>query len=102
MKTILFAAMVFAAGAAMADKVQSNSKGDELRLLNLPCAHGKVLSLLAEKWRPLFKKAQAIVGGKLVFACWIDIPEDSAFWVLFESGVDAQYRMDRFRDEPGA
>lgn len=85
---------------AQADLVVSRGK-DELRLMTTPCVHGGVLGMLKPEWRDKFKKAQATVGGKMFYACWIDIPEDQAVWVLYEDGDGKDYPLAVFTESPG-
>ena len=99
MKKLLIAALL-AAGPAMADLVATNSGGDELRLMNSPCVHGGILGHLKEEYRPKFKKAQAWIGGKMHYACWIDTNE-GAYFVMWESGEGSAFPVTSFIDQPG-
>jgi hypothetical protein len=59
-----------------------------------------VLGALKPEWRPKFKKAQATVGGRMFYACWIDTGE-GVYWVAWEDGTSAGYPVGAFLDEPG-
>jgi hypothetical protein len=84
MKKLLLAALLVAA-PAMADLVAS-SGANELRLLNADCTNPAILAELKPEFHPLFKKAQATIGGKVIPACWIDTME-GAYFVKFEGGA---------------
>lgn len=96
----LLAALVLLTMPARADLVATNSAKDELRLMPGPCIHGGTLGLIAEEWRSRFKKAQADIGGRLVFGCWIDTGE-GWYWVIFETGQGIAYPITSFLDQPG-
>lgn len=99
MKRILTLILLMFAWGAQADLV-ARAGENELRLMHSPCVHAGILGQLKEEWRPQFKKAQAIVGGKLWFACWID-NQEGAYVVFFEDGDMAMYPVSGFIDVPG-
>jgi hypothetical protein len=85
---------------AYADKVATNG-GDELRLFDSPCAHGETLAWLDPQWRGKFKRAQALIGGKTVFGCWIDVPEHMAYFIRLENTEGFAIPMLAFTEQPG-
>ena len=101
MKRLLIAALAagFATFAA-ADLVATNKTGDELRLMPGPCVHGGILGQLKEEYRPLFKKGQAWVGGKMHYTCWIDTG-DGFYFVAFEDGGGHAFPITAFTESPG-
>ncbi len=98
MKRLVLAAALLAAGSAMADLVARNGK-NELRLMHSPCVHGGTLGHLKEEWRSQFRKAQASIEGKTLFACWIDTGE-GAYFVIWEDGTSNGYPVAGFLDVP--
>lgn len=99
MKRILLASFLLMFwGGAWADLVATNGP-NELRLMHSPCVHAGILGQLKEEFRPQFKKAQAIVGGKLFYACWID-NQEGAYVVFFEDGDMSMYPVTGFKVDP--
>jgi hypothetical protein len=87
-------------GGAWADLVIRTTTS-ELRLMQSPCVHGGILGGLKPEWRPKFKKAQAVVAGKLYFACWIETPDDDLNFIVYEDDSDIELPRSAFTLEPG-
>jgi hypothetical protein len=100
MKRILLAA-ILAAGPAMADMVASNGAGDELRLFDRPCAIESIRARINPEYVDKFQAAQAIVGGKVIRACYIDTGE--GFYYLMPEGAEQgiAYPVTIFISSPG-
>jgi hypothetical protein len=93
MKLLILAAAL-AAGPALADSDWVFKQGgDTVRLSDSPCVHGGTLAQLAPQWRPKFRKAAAVVGGKQFYACWI--ADQNGVYVLFEDGEEPGFRLKR-------
>jgi hypothetical protein len=98
MRKFILAALLCAAGSAMADYVASNDAGDELRLMNGACDHQDILDQLKPEFHSQFKRAQATIGGAVVRGCWIEIEEEKAFYVQFENGQGNVFPMGMFKE----
>lgn len=99
MKRVLVVA-AFLCGPAFGDLVAVNSKGDELRLMHSPCVHAGILGRIKEEYRSRFKKAQAEIGKKMIYACWVDTG-DGAYYIVWEDGSSTAYPITGFLDQPG-
>ncbi len=86
-------------GGAMADLVTRHG-ANELRLQPTPCVHGGTLGHISEEWRPKFKKATAMIGSRMIYACWVDTME-GRYIVMFETGETMIFSITDFTDEPG-
>ena len=100
MKALLLVAAVMAAGPAIAGSDMVFKAGnDMLRLSDSPCVHAGTLAQIVPEWREKFKKAQAVVGGKQFYACWI-ADKDGVF-VLFEDGDTSRLPTTVFKPDEG-
>lgn len=93
----LFLLMVW--GAASADLVFKDG-ADEVRLFPTACVHGGTIARLPLDWRARFRMAQASIGGKHFFACWLDMM-NGGYFILFEDGDTAVLPITKFIEQPG-
>lgn len=73
---------------------------NEMHLYDGPCVHAGTLGHLQPQWRDKFKKAMATIGGKIWYACWIEMNAESVF-VIFEDGDQFIGELDKFSSNPG-
>lgn len=89
------------AASASADMVASNGSGDELRLFERPCEIASVLAAIKPEFHSKFQAAQAIVGGKVIRACYIDTGE-GFYYLMPEGATDGiAYSVTIFTSQPG-
>lgn len=99
--TLILLASLLCSMPAGADLVARNGE-NELRLMPTACVHGQTLGRLNPEWRSRFKKAQATLGGRLHFGCWINVPDENGIvWVLLEGGDGFALSIGAFSDQPG-
>lgn len=98
MRTLICAALLLAAGSAMADLVASNDQGNELRLGYAACDHQEILDTIKPEYHGDFHKGVAILGGNVIKACWINIPEEKMVYVVYETGASMAYPINIFKE----
>jgi hypothetical protein len=69
MKTLLGAALLCASLSAQADSAIFRSGADSVEITDEPC-HAAVVPLIPSIVLESFKAANALIGGKLIQACW--------------------------------
>lgn len=69
MKTLIVLLFSLAIGFAHAD-VFFRGEGIEMRLMDKPCTHPKVLALLRDEWIPKFQQGRLNYQGRELQMCW--------------------------------
>jgi hypothetical protein len=75
--------------------------GNVLRLYGSACQHAATLALIPQDQQPAFRKAQAIIDGKLWDACWTPLMDTSEIFVVYPDGDRARLGMSQFKFDPG-
>lgn len=84
LKSILLALMLVLSVPASAAEMSASLGKDYIRISDKECTEKAVLDRIPPDQRPLFRKAEATVGGVDYKACWMYTPQ--AIKLIYEDG----------------
>jgi hypothetical protein len=95
MKTLLGAALLCAALTAQADSAIFRSGADSVEITDEPC-HAAVVPLIPAEVLEHFRAANALIGGKLIQACWA-LRSDGMVELVYQDADVGQVPINAFR-----
>lgn len=98
MRALAFLVAALIVAPAQADAVYSGPAG-YVRLSDVPCAHGQVLALVKEDYRPKFRHGWMAYRGRQLALCWI-LDGDSVF-VVDQDGDSGRLPVAKFKRDDG-
>jgi hypothetical protein len=100
MRFLFFLLLLIAPPLLAATLVLHDGKGNTIRLYDSPCVHAGILGLIPAASRSEFKKAQVLLEGKQLYACWTEDADGDPL-VLLEDGRGAAFYRKSFKDDIG-